>query len=354
MLVIALVALPVLVTWAVQPDGSRQGLPSLSPEALVAPVREGTLPQFSGTVVAQLAPDAALPASMAAAPGDGLALAQLGAGTHSMRVWHGSAGLDRVALVRPTSEIDLFRAPAGRWIWNTTSRIAVRGQTHRADNLWLAPATPADLARALVSSFGVDTDVSIAGVETVADRSAYGLVLRPTAEDSRIDYVHLAIDGGTLAPLAVQIYARGVTEPVVDVAYARIRFGAQPSGVFRFQPPRDATVQREADQRVVATTLGSAWNSVLGYRVPVAESTASGQNATAGSAGIPAAAAVPPPMPATIQVHGRWGRGRLATSAFMSVLVVTDGRTFAGPVSPQTLYRAASNQAAASAKRPSR
>jgi outer membrane lipoprotein-sorting protein len=326
-----------LVVWALRPDSTRDGLPSIAPETLVGPARTGDLPQFSGTAVAQLTPDATLLGRAAARPSSGVSLVGLAPGTHSVRVWSGGADRERVAIVRPTAETNLFRSGSEQWLWSSAHRVAVRTTPPAApQSVWLAPATPIDLAQALLSTVGVDTVLSMAGSETVADRTAYGLVLQPSADDSRIDYVHIALDGATRTPLAVQIYARGVGDPVVDVAFTNIRFGTQPSTLFGFQPPDDATVRTAAPGRVAATTVGSAWSSVLCYRVPASE------------ADEPRAGVLTP-------VHGRWGRGKVATSPLLSVLVLSDGRAYAGPVPPETLYvAAASDPVTATQKRPTR
>jgi hypothetical protein len=42
-------------------------------------------------------------------------------------------------------------------------------------------------------------------------------------------------------------------------------------------------------------------------------------------------------------VSGSWGTGRLLSTRLLSVLIINDGRVFAGAVAPSALYAAAAS-----------
>lgn len=333
LVVAVLVAAVTVLVDAARPDSPPASLEPADPQSLLTDARAGDLPPYVGTAVVDMADDTAV-LRRAGVPAPITSLAGLPAGSHTVRIWHGTDGRDRIAFVRPHSETDLFRSGAVTWLWRSSDRVAIRdSDPPAAETLWTETATPAALARQLLKASDTTT-VSVAGTERLANRNAYGLVLRPTTA-SRIDYVYLAIDGATRTPLSVQIYARGVGDPVVDVAFTSIRFGAQPESAFEFQPPSDATVREAATAAAsVAGTRGSGWDGLLTFQAPPVDAAAASATRFA-------------------DVRGRWGRGRLLSSSFLTVLVCADGRAYAGPVPPKVLYAAATaDRAAATGTRP--
>ncbi|MGN6606141.1 MAG: LolA family protein [Jatrophihabitans sp.] len=317
------------------------GLPVADPSYLLAPARSGELEPFVGTAVAQVSDDVAVFGRVAGAPSSTLpaaelTLAGLGAGSHTVRVWNGGPQQSRVAFVRPRSESDWFRSGSQQWFWDSSSRLAVRGTLANgatpASTLWTTAASPADLARQLLQAR--DTSVELAGSADVADRSVYGLVLRPTDATSLLQSAYIAIDAQTRTPLAVQLFAADQDDPVVDVSFSSIRFGPQPASAFTFRPPAGATVRSATDPAM--TSVGSGWSPVLCFQLPATAATAAA-TAVAGTNTVTAES-----------VQGAWGRGRLVSSSAVSVLLVDDGRTYAGPVAPEALY------AVATAERPAK
>jgi outer membrane lipoprotein-sorting protein len=331
-------------TGAFSASASSNDLPATTPAALIAAVQTSGVEGFSGTVVSHLSlglPD--LPAM--GNSDEPTSFASLLSGSHTMQVWYGGLGKQRVALLGATDETDLFRNGSDIWQWSSADQVAVHS-TLPADARTPAPVpsstsslTPSDLASGALHALDPTTRVSMDGNHTVADRSAYELVLTPRTTATKVGSVHISVDGETKIPLGVQVYARNASTPAVDVAFTSIRFGSQAERNFVFSPPPNATVHEAGSSRSSAEprvdaghtkprTAGSGWTTVVALDP--------GKAAVAKLLG-PAGKTLPP-------VSGAWGTGRLLESALVSVLVTTDGRLFAGAVGPDNLYAAAGSR----------
>jgi len=207
--------------------------------------------------------------------------------------------------------------------------------------------TPQELARRALAAVDPTTRVQVKRHDSVADRSAYDLILTPRS-DTRIASVHIAVDGATKLPLAVQVYARGESKPAIDAAFTSITYGVPAERNFSFAPPPDAhvrTVQHKrrrttgSDDRSPGTkaartplrrsdvhVIGTGWSRVLSIK----GSAAAVRKAESGAV-----------LQALTPVSGTWGKGRLLDSSLLTVLITTDGRVFAGAVEPSVLYTAA-------------
>jgi outer membrane lipoprotein-sorting protein len=332
-------------TGAFSASASSNDLPTTTPAALIAAVQTSGVEGFSGTVVSHLS--LGLPDLPAMGNGDEpTSFASLLTGSHTMQLWYGGLDKQRVALLGATDETDLFRNGTDVWQWSSADQVAVHS-TLPADTRTPAPApsstsslTPADLASGALQALDPTTRVSIDDSHTVADRSAYELVLTPRTTATKVGSVHISVDGQTKIPLGVQVYARNASAPAVDVAFTSIRFGTQAERNFVFSPPPNATVHEAGSSRSPAEpraaagghtkprTTGSGWTTVVALDP--------GKAAVAKLLG-PASKTLTP-------VSGAWGTGRLLESALVSVLVTSDGRLFAGAVDPDNLYAAAGSR----------
>ncbi|MDP9116931.1 MAG: hypothetical protein M3O28_06685 [Actinomycetota bacterium] len=348
---------------------STNSLPATSTAQLLADVGSTSEVGFSGTVVAQLALGLPELPSVAQGAGDS-SIAGLLSGSHTMRLWYGGPNAQRIAILGPTSETDVFHSGQNLWEWDSAAHVATRftvppdSGSARAP---LAPApptsssaaestTPQQLASRVIAALNPSTVVTMGATHLVADRSAYDLVLTPRDAGSRVASVHIAVDGATKIPLGVQVYARGSSAAAIDVAFSDIDFTAPPASSFDFTPPPGATVHENtlggaagkklpsgspesgsgADGGGTAgagtpTTVGSAWSTIVEYHVTTAQ-----LDRSLGSA-----------RSALMPVSGTWGRGHLLDSALLCVLVTDDQRVFAGFVDPQALYVAAAAHPAA-------
>lgn len=324
---------------------SGNNLPATTPAALIAAVQTSGVGGFSGTIVSHLS--LGLPDLPAIGDSDEpTSFASLLTGSHTMQVWYGGLGKQRIALLGATDETDLFRNGTDVWQWSSADQVAVHSSVPaHASTAVPVPSstsslTPDDLARGALHALDPTTRVAIEGKHTVADRKAYELVLTPRTTATKIRSVHISVDGDTKIPLGVQVYARGASVPAVDVAFTSIRFGTQAERNFVFSPPPHATVhqagsgshsaepQTSAGPGTQPRTTGSGWTTVVALDPGTASVTK-----LLGPAG-----------KALTPVSGAWGKGRLFESALVSVLVTSDGHLFAGAVDPGRLYAAAGSR----------
>jgi outer membrane lipoprotein-sorting protein len=316
-------------------SASSESLPQTTPTALIAAVQDNHVDGFSGTVVSHVSlglPELPTVTSV----DESTSFGDLLSGSHTMQVWYGGFDKQRVAMLGPTDETDLFRNGRNVWQWSSADRVALHAvlpaRSHLAGGSPLVPSslTPGALARRVLGAMDASTDVSVDTDRTVADRSAYELVLTPQAVTTKVGSVHISVDGATKVPLGVQVYPRDESTPAIDISFTSIRFAAQPDRNFVFSPPPGAAIRQvhpahsSIDHAV--TAAGSGWTSVVqltGETDEVAKYARGGL------------------VRQLTPVSGTWGRGRLLDSSLLSVLVTTDGRVFAGAVDPAELYAAA-------------
>lgn len=71
-----------------------------------------------------------------------------------------------------------------------------------------------------------------------AGRPSYSVVMRPAGRaDSLIGAVRLVVDADTAVPLGVDVYGRGQTQPVVEIALSNVHFGPIDPSVFDLHLP---------------------------------------------------------------------------------------------------------------------
>ncbi|MDP9093046.1 MAG: hypothetical protein M3N95_08935 [Actinomycetota bacterium] len=331
-------------------------LAATTPAELLAAVQQSPATGFSGTVVAQMA--LGLPQLPALAGDSGSSsIASLLTGSHTLAIWYGGPDRQRVALLGTTSESDVFHSGTDIWQWDSDTRIAthtVLAQSQKqsptspagsAKPTGIESLTPAQVASSLLASIDPTTKVAIGAQRTVADRSAYEVVLTPRdSAATRIGSVHIAIDGATKLPLEVQVFPRGQTTTALDIAFSDISFKSPPLKYFQFTPPPGATVHTNASSHPASappdasadstsassdrvTTIGTGWSSVAEYHA-----TAKQVQQVAG-----------PSLSALPTVQGSWGKGRLLDTPLVCALLTDDGRVFAGSVDPAALYAAATS-----------
>lgn len=355
LLPVAVVCVAVLAaTGLFRTSASSEELPGTTPTALIAAMQRTGTPGFSGTVVSHLSlglPELPAPAGIA---GETSFDALLN-GSHTMQVWYGGRDRQRIALLGATDETDLFRNGRQLWQYSSAEHLAqhamLPARAARAEQLpESAPAslTPLGLARRTLDAIDPTTKVTVEGQETVADRSAYELVLTPREATTKIGSVHIYIDGATKVPLGVQVYPRGSSAAAVDVAFTSIHFGAQADRNFVFTPPPNATV-RELGAVHRAETQAPDAESTQGPHATPARPSRVGTGWTtvlridAGKRGMDRLAKGALGRSLT-PVAGTWGKGRLLDAALLSVLVTDDGRLFVGAVQPADLYAAAARK----------
>jgi len=101
--------------------------------------------------------------------------------------------------------------------------------------------TPEAIAVAL-QRLSLAANVTVAGQTKVAGRDTYQLRFTPTATDTALGYVQAAIDGQTMLPLQLEVYAKGGTTPVIKFGFTSVSYDSIAPSMFTFTPPAGAKV----------------------------------------------------------------------------------------------------------------
>jgi outer membrane lipoprotein-sorting protein len=330
---------------AVQGDPS---LPDRTAQQLLADATQkwqaDRVAPMSGTIVENAS--LGLPA-LPGMSGGGSSATSLLSGSHQLKVWYGGPGQVRLMLPGEMSETDVIANGDQVWLWESAANKATHmkvsaGET--APSALPSPlsslATPQKAAEEALKAAGENTAISVGNDATVAGRASYEVVLTPKTPTSLVKDVRIALDGETLIPLRVQVYAKGATEPAFEVGFESVTFSKPAQENFTFTPPPGAKVVETAvpsiqgdEQRSGDTpkqgdgdhgrVVGSGWDSVI-----VTPFTQNDQITSVLKSATP--------------VSGSWGTGRLLRTKLVSALVTDDGRLIAGAVTPEVLYKAAS------------
>ncbi|HEX8628631.1 MAG TPA: sigma-E factor regulatory protein RseB domain-containing protein [Catenuloplanes sp.] len=362
-------------------------LPERSAAQLLVDLQTARLDGLSGTVLQQA--DLGLPAlaglAAGAGPG-GSELSSLIAGSHTLRVWYAGPDQARVALKGTNGETDLIRNGKDLWLWNSRDNTAKHTvlSGDRADGTPQPlpsglpsglPSTPQEAADAALKAINPSTEVSTGRAAKVAGRNAYELVLTPRDTNSLVSGIRLAIDAEQHVPLRVEVFAKGVQEAAIRVAFTQVDFARPDAEQFAFKPPRGAKVTEESAERQAKpgdapkpapqrdgkkgdaagngngpdaskrAVVGEGWTTVLVQKVGnVGDLTGKPADGVPPEAAEAAgqATALLEQLP---KVSGAWGSGRLLTSKLFSALLTDDGRVLIGAVTPQRLYDVAATPA---------
>jgi outer membrane lipoprotein-sorting protein len=328
-------------------------LPDRSAAQLLADVQGARVDGLSGTIV-QTA-DLGLQA-IAGATGSGTDadLTRLIAGSNTAKVWYAGDDKVRLAVMGTLGETDVVRNGTDAWLWrsadNTATHLKLPAGKAKAPAALPGglPSTPQEAADAALAAIDPTTAVSTTGAAKVAGRDAYELVLSPKDSASLIGQVRLAIDAEHHIPLRVDVYAKNANSPAVRVAFQQISFTTPADSQFKFNPPpgvkvtdssadkmaqehESAAAKVEKAQRPTGATgpkvIGKGWTSVVTAKLPTTKDEKSSQ-----------VSSVLNMLP---KASGSWGTGHIFAGSLFSVLIVDDGRVFAGAVAPETLYQAA-------------
>lgn len=346
--------------------GGEPSLPDRTAEQLLADVartwQHGPMPQMSGTIVETASLGLpSLPGLSGPGP-SGATPVSLLSGSHQLKIWYAGENRFRIMLPGEMSETDLIADGDKVWLWDSAANKATRLTAPAAPGGTATPfplpsrpaslpATPEQAAREVLKAAGTDTAISVGDDVTVAGRGAYQLVLTPRSSDSLVRDVRVALDGETLMPLRVQLYAKGAAEPAFEVGFETLSFTSPAPENFAFTPPPGAKVEQGVDVPAAGRrpetvpgahdgtrVVGSGWDRVLVAPLPAA--TDEKRNERKGG-GPDVAALLGGVRSAATPVSGEWGSGRLLRTKVVSILLTDDGRLLAGAVTPDALYRAA-------------
>lgn len=330
------------------PASAGDPLPDKSPEQVLALMAQHGEQALSGTL--EQNSNLGLPELPAAGPGAAdAAWLELLAGPHTARVYLDGPEKARVQVLDRLAERNAVRHGSELWFYNSKDNTAARTQLpgpgadrHAAGKGLMA--TPGELAAKLLAKLDDNTDVTARTGGEVAGRAAYELLLTPRSTATLVASVAISVDGRSGLPLGVEIKARGQSDPAFRLAFTSLKLEAPDPSVFRFVPPPGATVQEiplpehqpgtapppsEAAKEGAHRHRmdGTGWESVVEFRAPTGRALP----------GEPGTGAYGLLDQATVPVSG----GRLLSTSLLNVLILDDGRIFAGAVPVERLQAAA-------------
>ena len=262
-------------------------------------------------------------------------------GSHTARVWVAGPTRQRIAVLGQLSEADVVHDGRDLWTYTSSSDTVTHTVLPQRAQRTTTPAdiSPPAVARRLLAAVRPTTTVTVDPARTVAGRAAYTLALAPRQHRSTVRGVTIAIDAKTFVPLQVQVFGPSAT-PAFQVGFTKLSYATPAAARFHFEVPKGATV-----------TTRSPLNEVRGHHGTPAHTTP--------SAGAPAGAParIGSGWTTVLEFHGLGGGpagtlgqltspvgssgARLLHTALLNVLVLPDGRVFAGAVGPALLQHVA-------------
>lgn len=368
--------------------GATVSLPPKTADEILAMIARTEVRALSGTVVqtAELGLPEVPTAGPGIVPGATSAL-ELLTGSHTARVYVDGPSKARLQIMDRMAERDFVVNGGDAWFYNSADNSAthlsvpVPLKAEQKDSLPSETThpgmpTPEAMASRFLSAIDSSTEVTVGEASTVAGRSAYRLSLVPRSDGTLVDSVSIDVDSETGLPLGVEVRAKGQPEPAYSLAYTDVNFSTPDAALFNFTPPAGATVTEKpvpmkplppamedpavpapdapvpapsapapdgsapAPDAVVPTPEGSA-TPMLPHPSPsvTGEGWATVIGLPAGTA--PAELTSNPQLAQALQpVSG----GRALTTSLVSVLILDDGRVFAGLVPLDRLESAATAQ----------
>jgi outer membrane lipoprotein-sorting protein len=331
------------------PASAGDPLPPKTPEQVLQLIAQHSEPALSGTL--EQSSELGLPELPKTGPGadsSSTAWLELLTGPHTARVYRDGPDHARIQVMDQLAERNAIRNGNDVWFYNskdnTASHVQLPADAGNAHNSGKdATATPDQLAAMFLAKIDPSTDVTVGADVQVAGRPAYNLVLTPKSDATLVSSIAVAVDGQTGLPLGVEVKARGQADPAFRVAYTSLTLAAPDASVFAFSPPPGATVKEipvpehkhgtdsekatppAKDSARKPAVTGSGWDAVVEFPAGTQK---------------PTSDAAAPLQQLTVPVQG----GRLLSTALVNVLMLDDGRIFAGSVPVERLQAAAAQK----------
>lgn len=244
---IVLAAVALVIGVAVAGAGQSSPLADISaPDLLAKMAQNSDVAAVSGEVSWQndLFGDLGAASGMAQLPAQS-PLTSSGSG----RIWVSDAGAKMESQGGGGDQVVVVsKAERTAWVYdsaqNTAKKVVVKGEAP-AETASPAPSatflTPAAMTLYLqrVARFAT---VDVAGQAKVAGQDAYLLRMTPVATDTALGYVQATIDGRTMVPLQLTVYAKDATAPVLRYGFDSVSYDAIDPATFAFAPPAGAEV----------------------------------------------------------------------------------------------------------------
>ena len=247
---IGLVAAVALVAGvvAVAGAGSSTSLPDVSASELMARMgqSQGQVQAVSGEVSWKndLFGDLGSATDMAQLPAQS-PLTSSGSG----RIWVSDAGV-RVESQGAGGDQVAGVSKATRTAWtydsatNTVRRLVMAGDAPANEPIPSPSAsmmTPAAIG-AYLQQLAPYATVDVAGQGTVAGRAVYLLRMTPVADDTALGAVQASIDGKTMMPLRLEVFAKSGGAAVLQFGFDSVSYGPIDAALYDFTPPAGTTV----------------------------------------------------------------------------------------------------------------
>ena len=167
----------------------------------------------------------------------------------SGRIWVSEAGAKVESQGSGGDQVVVVdKAARTAWVFdyaqNTVKRVVVTGQAPAGTPPPAPDATlmTPEMIGVYLQQVARFATVEVAGQTKVAGRDAYQLRMTPVATDTALGYVQAAVDGQTMLPLQLEVYAKGATAPVIKFGFTSVSYDAIDPATFAFTPPAGAKV----------------------------------------------------------------------------------------------------------------
>lgn len=159
------------------------------------------------------------------------------------RLWATPDGRFRVEVQSTSGDAQLVSDGHDFWAYDPSSHTVYRGSlpqhTEKSGSKSHGPPTLQQVESAL-TRLGTHATVSGAQPENVGGQEAYNVRVSPKQRGGLFGGASLAWDAVRGVPLQVGIYARGQSDPVLELSVTDISFGSVPSGALDITPPAGA------------------------------------------------------------------------------------------------------------------
>ncbi len=168
----------------------------------------------------------------------------------SGRIWVSDAGARAESQASGGDQVVVVnKAARTAWVYdyaaNTVEELVVTGEAP-AETPSPAPSaafmTPEAITMYL-QRFARFATVEVSGQAEVAGRDTYLLRMTPVADDTALGYVQAAIDGETMVPLRLEVFAKGGSAPVLRFGFDSVKYDPIDPSLLVFTPPEGAAVK---------------------------------------------------------------------------------------------------------------
>src|SRR3954451_1604100 len=160
----------------------------------------------------------------------------------SGRLWATPDGHLRIEVQSDSGDAQLVSDGKSWWAYDPSSNTVYRGAVpqHRESGDTHQPPTLTEIEQAIARLEGHGVNVSGAQPDNVGGREAYEVRVSPKQRGGLLGGAALAWDAANGVPLRVGLYAKGESDPVLELTVKDISFGSVPAGNVDIAPPSGA------------------------------------------------------------------------------------------------------------------